>query len=56
MLMEDDQLSAWFLLYDKPVLWCEPSLSQSDLLLSGRLCTVSQKDRLLCVFQEFVVE
>lgn len=56
MLMEDDQFSSWFLLHDKPVLWCEPGLSQPDLLLPGRLRTVSQKDRLLCVFREFVVE
>lgn len=56
VLMEDDQFSSWFLLHDKPVLWCEPGLSQPDLLFSGRLLAASQKDRLLCVFREFVVE
>lgn len=56
MLVEDDQLPVRFLLYDKPVLRSEPGLSQPDLLFSGRLLAASQKDRLLCVFREFVVE
>lgn len=56
MFVEDDQLPVRLLLYDKPVLRSEPGLSQPDLLLPGRLRTVSQKDRLLCVFREFVVE
>lgn len=47
MLVENDKLSIWFLFHDQPILRGEPSLPESDLLLSGRLLAVPQNNRLL---------